>query len=65
MSACFKGRQLRSIKRLRAEMREHGLKSAFKRGGWRLFAIVFVAYLVRDLLLYVVLPVMVYLGFKS
>ena len=36
--------------------KEHGLKKTIKDHGWRLFVIVFVFYLVRDGLLYIIIP---------
>ena len=36
--------------------KEHGLKKTIKDHGWRLFVIVFFFYLVRDGLLYIIIP---------
>jgi hypothetical protein len=50
------------IKQLKAELREYGVKGLIKRRGWRLVLAVFVAYLVRDVVLYVLIPLAVYWG---
>ena len=36
--------------------KEYGLKKTIKDHGWRLFVIVFFFYLVRDSLLYIIIP---------
>ena len=36
--------------------KEYGLKKTINDHGWRLFVIVFVFYLVRDSLLYIIIP---------
>lgn len=33
-----------------------GIKATFKKHGWKLFAIFFIYYLIRDVLLYIVIP---------
>jgi len=50
------------IKQLRAELREHGVRGLIRRRGWRLVLVVFVAYLVRDVVLYVLIPLALYWG---
>ena len=52
----------KQIAQLKAELKEHGLKGLVKRRGWRLVLAVFVAYLIRDLVLYVLIPLAVYWG---
>ena len=36
--------------------RYHGFKKTIKRYGWKLFAIIFMFYLVRDTILYIIIP---------
>ena len=36
--------------------RDHGFKKTIKKYGWKLFAIIFVFYLVRDTILYIIIP---------
>ena len=50
------------IKQLKAELKEYGVKGLIKRRGWRLVLAVFVAYLVRDVVLAVLIPLAVYWG---
>ena len=52
----------KQIAQLKAELKEHGLKGLVKRRGWRLVLAVFVAYLIRDVVLYVLIPLAVYWG---
>jgi hypothetical protein len=40
----------------RAEWREKGFRSVVRRFGWKLFAVIFTTYLVRDVAIYIVLP---------
>lgn len=40
----------------KATLKDKGLKGLFRRYGWKLFAIVFVYYLVRDVTIYVMIP---------
>ena len=35
---------------------EHGFKKTIKEFGWKLFAIIFIYYLVRDSILYIIIP---------
>lgn len=44
------------LREARSELKTGGLKGLFRRYGWKLFAFVFVYYLVRDIMLYVVIP---------
>ena len=41
----------------------YSLKGMLRRKGWRFVFLVIAAYLVRDLFLYVLLPLLVYFGF--
>ena len=36
--------------------KEHGFKKTIKKFGWKLFAIIFIYYLVRDSILYIIIP---------
>ena len=36
--------------------RDHGFKKTIKKYGWKLFAIIFMFYLVRDTILYIIIP---------
>ncbi len=45
--------------------REGGPRAVIKRCGWRIFAILFVYYLVRDSFLYLLLPYLIARGFMS
>ena len=38
------------------ELRQNGFRSLIRRYGWRVIALVFTTYLVRDVTLYVLLP---------
>ena len=62
----LKGRRSKTmtkqITRLKAELKEHGIKGLVKRRGWRLVLAVFVVYLIRDVVLYVLIPLAVYWG---
>lgn len=40
----------------RQEFKKGGFKGVFRRYGWKLFAVFFVYYLVRDVTLYILLP---------
>ena len=42
--------------------RAEGFRGTFKRYGWKLFAVVFVGYLLRDITLYIVLPLLIARG---
>ncbi len=35
---------------------EHGFKKTVKKFGWKLFAIIFLYYLIRDSILYIIIP---------
>ena len=36
--------------------KEHGFKKTIKKFGWKLFAIIFIYYLIRDTILYIIIP---------
>jgi len=50
------------IRRLRDDRRRYGWKGLLKREGWKPLAIFVVFYLIRDLILYVLIPVAVVAG---
>ena len=50
------------IAQLKTELKEHGVAGLLKPRGWRLVLAVFVAYLIRDVVLYVLVPLAVYWG---
>jgi hypothetical protein len=50
------------IRRRRDDRRRYGWKGLLKREGWKPFAIFVVFYLIRDLILYVLIPVAVVAG---
>lgn len=47
------------IRDFRSTLRESGWRGAIQRYGWKLFAVVFVYYIIRDVTLYVILPYLV------
>ena len=49
---------------LRAERRQLGWKGLLKRRGWVLVALVVLGYLVRDLVLYVLVPLAIAAGLR-
>lgn len=49
----------------RVTFKEGGFKAVVKRYGWKLFAIFFVYYLVRDLIIYVFIPYIITKHFFS
>ena len=57
-------RLLASLNALRQERRQLGWKGLLRRRGWVLVAIVVAAYLVRDLVLYVALPLAIAAGLR-
>lgn len=48
---------------MRADLRMYGWKGMLRRRGWRFVLLVVAAYFVRDLFLYVLVPLLVYFGF--
>lgn len=53
-----------TFRTLRQERRQLGWKGLLRRRGWALVAFVVVAYLVRDLVLYVAVPLAIAAGFR-
>ena len=56
---------LRFLRTLREERRAHGWKGLWKKRGWKLLLLVVAFYLIRDLALYVLIPVAVIVGITS
>lgn len=54
---------LLEMKTARLTLRQEGFKAVFRKYGWKLVAVVFCYYLIRDLTLYVLLPMLVVKGF--
>ena len=44
--------------------RKEGFKGLIKKGGWKLLVSFFVFYLIRDLILYILIPYLIAKGFK-
>ena len=42
--------------------KEHGFKKTVKKFGWKLFTIIFLYYLIRDSILYIIIPYFVLKG---
>ena len=55
---------LATLRSLPQERRQFGWKGLLRRRGWALVALVVAAYLVRDLVLYVVVPLAVAAGLR-
>ena len=53
------------LRTLRNERRDHGWKGLVKIRGWKLVALFVLAYLVRDTVLYILIPLAVIAGFRS
>ena len=53
------------LRTLRKERIDYGWKGLVKLRGWRLVALFVLAYLVRDTVLYILIPLAVIAGFKS
>lgn len=49
----------------RTTFRKDGFKGVWRRYGWKIFAVFFVYYLIRDLFLYVFLPWFIIKNFNS
>ena len=52
------------LRALREERRQLGWKGLLRKRGWALVVLVVVAYLVRDLILYVAVPLAIAAGFR-
>ncbi len=50
---------------MRKERIDHGWKGLVKIRGWKLVALFVLAYLIRDTVLYILIPLAVIAGFKS
>lgn len=50
------------FQQLKSDFKTLGMKATFKKHGWKLFVIFFVYYLIRDSLLYIVIPGLVGYG---
>lgn len=50
---------MRILREFRDTWRESGWRGAFRRYGWKLFAVIFVYYLIRDLTIYVLIPYLI------
>jgi|TARA_Y100000389_G_scaffold204098_1_gene255004 hypothetical protein len=57
----------KALTELRSNTREFGLKSAmkmmFKKYGWKVGVALFMYYLIRDIILYIIIPYLVVKGF--
>ena len=51
------------IKEWRVIWKEHGFKELLKRKGWKVGFAIFMYYLIRDSILYILIPYLVYKGF--
>ena len=51
---------LAELKIAKKIVREEGFKSLFRKYGWKLVAAIFVYYLVRDVTLYILLPMLIF-----
>ena len=45
--------------------KEKGLKAAIKAAGWKVFALIFLYYLIRDITLYILIPYLIAKGVIS
>jgi hypothetical protein len=41
---------------LAQSLKTHGFKATIKKFGWKLFAVIFVLYLIRDVVIYILIP---------
>ncbi len=55
----------RASQEVRTTFREAGFKGVLRRYGWKIFALFFVYYLVRDLTLYIAIPWLIANHFSS
>ncbi len=53
------------LRTLRDERRAHGWKGLVRRRGWRLVLVFVVFYLIRDVILYLLIPLAVIAGFSG
>lgn len=54
---------LRFLRTLRDERRQHGWRGLLKRRGWTLVLLIVAYYLVRDTVLYILVPLAIAAGF--
>ncbi len=47
---------MRNVKVMAMSIKNDGLKASFKRYGWRMVSLVVLYYLVRDTILYIIIP---------
>lgn len=47
---------MQQMKQMALSIKNEGLRASFRKYGWKLFAVVFAYYLVRDVSLYVLIP---------
>ncbi|GIV33194.1 MAG: hypothetical protein KatS3mg031_0729 [Chitinophagales bacterium] len=50
------------VQRYKEIYRQEGIKGLIKKGGWRLLVILFLYYLIRDSILYILIPYLVAKG---
>ncbi|RMD98168.1 MAG: hypothetical protein D6814_08095 [Calditrichaeota bacterium] len=55
----------RKIQNLRDQVKTRGFKQVMKEMGWKIILAVVLFYLIRDILLYVVIPFLIARGFLS
>ncbi len=55
-------RAMKILNEIKATFRESGLRGVSKKYGWKLFLAFFMYYLVRDVVLYILLPYLIYQG---
>ena len=46
-------------------VKNHGFKELIKQKGWKIFLVIFLYYLIRDTLLYIVIPLLIARGIIS
>ncbi len=52
----------RLLRTLRDEHRQHGWRELLKRRGWKFLLVIVVLYVVRDVILYVLIPLAIVVG---
>lgn len=53
---------MKTLAEIRATFRESGLRGVAKKYGWKLFLAFFMYYLIRDAILYLLIPYLIYKG---
>lgn len=51
------------LKKYRKVLKEEGFKALIKKHGWKVFGIIFTYYLIRDSILYILIPYLIARGF--